>query len=60
MTVSPGASLADRHAQRIGDECGTWLGVDRPADHPARSGVEGDGAVHLALSRRVLSDLGDP
>ena len=53
-------ALVDGHAQRIGDERGTWLGVDRPADHSARPGVEDHGAVHLALSRRVLGDIGDP
>jgi len=53
-------SLIDGHAQCIGDERSTRPRVDRPADHPARPGVEDHRAVHLALSRRMLGDIGDP
>ena len=34
--------------------------VDRPADDPARVGVQDDAAVHLALACWVLGDVGQP
>jgi hypothetical protein len=49
-----------RHAERVVDEGGLAAPVDGPADHLAREQVEDDTAVDLALSRRVLGDVGQP
>src|SRR5680860_192257 len=37
-----------RHAERVGHEHRGLGGVDRPADDPAREGIEHHAAVHLA------------
>ena len=56
LAVAP----ADRHAQRIEDQRRGLGAVDRPADDEAREGVQDDAAVELALTRRVLGDVGHP
>jgi hypothetical protein len=50
----------DRHPERVGNQRRGRGGVDRPADHPARAGVQHDGAVQLAFAGGVLGDVGDP
>jgi hypothetical protein len=55
-----GVPPARRHAQRVEDEGRRLRRVDRPADDEPRERVEHDAAVHLALARRVLGDVGHP
>jgi hypothetical protein len=52
------ASL-DGHPEGVGDQSGGRDRVDRPADDPTAPYVEDDSAIDLALSRRVLGDVGD-
>jgi len=51
---------ARRHAERVGDEHRRLGRVDRPADDEPGEGVQDDAAVELALSGRVLGDVGHP
>jgi hypothetical protein len=49
-------ALLDRHLERVCREGGGRVLADRPADHTAVERVEHDGAVHLALTGRMLRD----
>jgi hypothetical protein len=41
--AGPGATLAERHPQRIQDERGAHVASQLPADHAAAVGVEDEG-----------------
>ena len=49
-------ALLDRNLERVCREGGGRVLADRPADHTAAERVEHDGAVHLALTDRMLRD----
>jgi hypothetical protein len=49
-------ALLDRHLERVCRERGGRVLADRPADRTAAERVEHDGAVHLALTGRMLRD----
>lgn len=55
-----GATIPDCHVERVDDECGVLLRVDRPADDAAAVGVEHCGAVDPAFACAVLRDVRDP
>jgi hypothetical protein len=54
------SSPGDRHPERVDDEFGPHVVVDRPADDSAREHIDDCRAVHLPLSRGVLGDIGAP
>jgi hypothetical protein len=56
----PRVAVVDRHAQRIGNQRGGLMGVDRPAHHPAGEHIQHHTAIQLALPSRVLGDVGHP
>ena len=55
-----GLAVLDRHPERVHDKGRSCAGVDRPADHSTRERVQHDSAVHLALPRWMLGDIGNP
>ena len=58
--VASGLPADDRHAERVDDQLGAHVLGDRPADDQPGVGVHDRRAVHLALRRRVLGDVGEP
>jgi len=50
----------DRHPKRIGDQRRGRGGVDGPANHPTRTGIQHHRAVQLAFAGGVFGDVGDP
>jgi hypothetical protein len=55
-----GAAGVDGHAQGVGGHIRPLGGVDRPAVHAPRPRIQDDAAVQLALTGRVLGDIGYP
>ena len=55
-----GLAVLDRHPERVDDQVGCLRRVDRPAHDTPGERVEDDCAVHLAFTRRVLGDVGEP
>ena len=53
-------TLLNGHSQSVRHESGCRVSVDRPAHHASAEHIEDDCAVHLALSSRVLRDIGHP
>ncbi|MFT7649296.1 MAG: hypothetical protein ACI8Y4_004057 [Candidatus Poriferisodalaceae bacterium] len=50
----------DRHLDCVGDEFGTDVVGDQPANHPPRVSVDHDRAVDLAGVGWVFGDVHDP
>ena len=53
-------AMVDGHAQGVGDQRSGLVAVDRPAHHPTREHIQHHTAIQLALSSRVLGDVGHP
>ena len=52
-------AVVDGHAQHVRGQSCRGRGIDRPPDHTPRAHVQHHRAVHLALPRGVLGDIGN-
>jgi hypothetical protein len=53
-------AVVDGHPQGVGNQRGGLVAVDRPAHYSAGEHIQHDAAVQLALSSRMLGDVGHP
>ena len=58
--VGAGPAVAERHLERVEDQCGAHVGRQLPAHHLAAVGVEHEAEEHQPLPAAQVGQVGDP